>query len=102
MAKLKCRLVNIYALRSEYEELLKRLQQLSVIDIDTAALDEKTAALPDGYSPETAADCREEYARKAETAEKALKILNRLFPEKKGLAGLFNSKRELSEEEKPV
>lgn len=99
LAKLKCRLVNIYALRSEYEELLKRLQQLSVIDIDTAALDEKTAALPDGYSPETAADCREEYARKAETAEKALKILNRLFPEKKGLAGLFNSKRELSEEE---
>ena len=49
MAKLKCKLVSIYALRQEKSALMKRLQELSVIDIDTAASDDETAALPEGY-----------------------------------------------------
>ena len=99
MAKLKCKLVSIYALRQEKSALMKRLQELSVIDIDTAASDDETAALPEGYFKTDTADRQNTYIRNAEVAESALKILNTLCPEKKGLAGLFSQKRLLSPEE---
>ena len=70
-----------------------------MIDIDTAASDEETAALPEGYFKTDTADRQNTYTRNAEVAESAIKILNTLCPEKKGLAGLFSQKRLLSPEE---
>lgn len=99
MAKLKCKLVSIYAPRHDSRQLMKRLQELSVIDIDTAAGDDETSALPDGFFHTDTADRTDAYARNAEFAENALKILNVRYPEKKGLAGLFGGTRTVTEDE---
>ena len=72
---------------------------MSVIDIDTAASDEETSVLPEGYFQSDTSDKISAYERNAETAENAVKILNSRFPEKKGIAGLFSSLRELTPEE---
>ena len=99
LAKLKCKLVNIYASDAEAAAVMKRLQEMSLIDIDTAASDEETAVLPEGYFRADTSDKINAYERNAETAENAVKILNLRFPEKKGIAGLFNSARELTPDE---
>ena len=98
MAKLKCKLVSIYAPRIEEKALLRRLQEMSVIDIDTAASDEETAALPDGYYRTDTDDRTAAYERNAATAESALKILSVRAPHKKGLAGMFGGARYLTPE----
>ena len=49
MAKLKCKLVSVYASDIEAAAVMKRLQEMSLMDIDTAASDEDTALLPEGY-----------------------------------------------------
>ena len=99
LAKLKCKLVNIYASDTEAAAVMKRLQEMSVIDIDTAAGDEETCALPDGYFKTDTSDKINAYERNAENAENAVKILSQRFPEKKGIAGLFGSARELTPDE---
>ena len=99
LAKLKCKLVSIYASDTEVAAVMKRLQEMSVIDIDTAASDEETSVLHEGYFRTDTSDKINAYERNAETAESAVKILNLRFPEKKGIAGLFNSARELTPEE---
>lgn len=99
LAKLKCRLVSIYAPKAESKALMKKLQEMSVIDIDTASQDEETAVLPDGYYHTDTKDRANAYERNAETAEDALKILNARYPEKKGLAGLFGGARYLTPDE---
>ena len=50
MAKLKCKLVSIYAPKKEEKAILRRLQEMSVIDIKSAAEDEETSALPEGFT----------------------------------------------------
>lgn len=99
MAKLKCKLVSIYAVDTEAAGVMKRLQEMSVIDIDTAASDEETSALPKGYFRADTSDKISAYERNADTAENSVKILNSRFPEKKGIAGLFGSARELTPDE---
>ena len=79
--------------------MIKRLQEMSVIDIDTAAGDEETAALPEGFSHGDISQRLDAYIRNADVAEQALKILNARFPEKKGLAGLFSGPRAVTAEE---
>ena len=99
LAKLKCKLVNIYASDTEAAAVMKRLQEMSIIDIDTAASDEETSVLHEGYFKTDTTDKINAYERNAEAAENAVKILNQRFPEKKGIAGLFGSARELTAEE---
>ncbi len=69
------------------------------MDIDTAAGDEETAALPEGFSHGDISQRLDAYIRNADVAEQALKILNARFPEKKGLAGLFSGPRAVTAEE---
>ena len=92
-------MVSIYAPLSERKLLIKRLQEMSVMDIDTAAGDEETAALPEGFSHGDISQRLDAYIRNADVAEQALKILNARFPEKKGLAGLFSGPRAVTAEE---
>ena len=99
LAKLKCKLVSIYASDTEAAAVMKRLQEMSIIDIDTAASDEEASVLHEGYFKTDTTDKINAYERNAEAAENAVKILNQRFPEKKGIAGLFGSARELTAEE---
>ncbi len=89
MAKLTCKLVNIYAPVREKEKLLNRLQELSVMDIETAAQDEQIAQSPNGFSKTETDEAVRLYERQTGDAEEALKILNTRFPEKKGLLASF-------------
>ena len=90
MAKLTCKLVSIYAPINERKLLIKKLQEMSVIDIETAAGDKETSALPDGYFHRDTADRRNTYSRNADVAEQALKILDTRYPEKKSFFALFS------------
>ena len=70
LAKLKCKLVSIYACDTEAPKLMKRLQEMSLIDIDTAASDEETSVLHEGYFRADTSDKINAYERNAETAER--------------------------------
>lgn len=98
MAKLKCKLVSIYVPISERQAVLKRLQEMSVIDIDTAAGDEATSKKPEGFESTDTSKNAETYERNSRLAEDALKILNAGFPEKKGLAGMFGGLKSVPRE----
>lgn len=99
MAKLDFKLVSIYTPKNQLDKLMRRLQEMSVIDIDTAAEDEETSALPEGYYYSDTSKRTDAYARNADAADAALKILNTRFPEKKGLAGLFGGARTVEADE---
>ena len=99
LAKLTCKLVSIYAPIGERKLLIKKLQEMSVIDIDTAAQDKETSALPEGYFHRDTADRAQAYFRNSETAEQALKILDARFPEKKGLWSLFSGPVAVTQEQ---
>ena len=98
MAKLKCKLVSIYAPRNDEKAILRRLQEMSVMDIESAAEDEETSALPEGFTKTDTEDRVAAYERNAETAAAAIKILNTRAPRKKGLAGMFGGARYLGPE----
>ena len=98
MAKLKCKLVSIYAPRNDEKAILRRLQEMSVMDIESAAEDEETSALPKGFTKTDTEDRVAAYERNAETAAAAIKILNTRAPRKKGLAGMFVGARYLEPE----
>ena len=89
MAKLKCKLVSIYAPRNDEKAILRRLQEMSVMDIESAAEDEETSALPEGFTKTDTEDRVAAYERNAETAAAAIKILNTRAPRKKGISGMF-------------
>ena len=98
MAKLKCKLVSIYAPKPEEKAILRRLQEMAVMDIESAAEDEETSALPEGFTKTDTEDRVAAYERNAETAAAAIKILNTRAPRKKGLAGMFGGARYLGPE----
>ena len=85
MAKLKCKLVSIYAPKPEEKAILRRLQEMAVMDIKSAAEDEEISALPAGFTKTDTEDMVAAYERNAETAAAAIKILNTRAPRKKGL-----------------
>ena len=93
------KLVSIYAAASDSSRLLGRLQEMSVIDIDTVAEDEQTAALPEGYNRQDASAKAAIYDRNVKTAEDALHILNARFPEKKGLLASLSAPRTVTRSE---
>lgn len=99
MAKLKIKLANIYASKNESAEIMKRLQEMAVMDISTASQDNETAELPDGYYREgTEEKCRI-FERYLFETENALKILNEKCPEKKGMLAFLEGPRELERKE---
>ena len=99
MAKVKCRLVEIYAPRSKSAELMKKLQELSVIDIETAAGDEPTAECPDGYEQCDTSVQADIWERGLSSAEEALRILNERFPEKQGILQMLSGPPDISRDE---
>jgi len=78
---------------------LARLQEMAVIDIETATYDEETAQLPGGYKKENTQEEYNQLERAISEAENALKILNERAPEKKGMLSFLNGPRELLREE---
>jgi len=78
---------------------LARLQEMAVIDIETATDDEETAQLPGGYKKENTQEEYNQLERAISEAENALKILNERAPEKKGMLSFLNGPRELLREE---
>ncbi len=91
MAKLKMKLVSIYAPKGQSDAILNRLQQMAVMDIETAFSDEETSYLPKGYKYEDRDESFRAYERNEHTAEEALKILSERFPEKGGLLSFLKS-----------
>ena len=98
MAKLECLLVNIFAEKKRLDDLLLRLQEMSVMDISTAAIDEQTSFVPEGYEKgdKSSADMYEKYSL---SADSAIKIINEKYPEKKGLLDMFSDVRSISKED---
>ncbi len=98
MAKLECLLVNIFAEKKRLDDLLLRLQEMSVMDISTAAIDEQTSFLPAGYERQdkSGADVYEKYAL---SADNAIKIINEKYPEKKSIVDMFSDVRSISRED---
>ncbi len=98
MAKLECLLVSIFAEKKRLDSLLLRLQEMSVMDISTASIDEQTSFVPEGYErqDESSADIYERYAI---SADNALKIINEKYPEKKSIADMFSDVRTVGREE---
>lgn len=97
MAKILSKLVNIYAPVSETEALMKTLQEMAVIDIETFAADEQTASLPEGYVRPDKAMRADAYSRALNSAQQALRVLDERFPEKKGLLSAFSGPPEIDE-----
>ena len=89
MAKLTCKLVHIYGLEKEKRGVLERLQELSVMDIETVSEDELLGQSPEGYQKTDTQSQTTAYERQLSDAEEALKIIGRRFPEKKGLLASF-------------
>lgn len=99
LAKVKCALVSIYAPKSESGALMKRLQEMSVIDIETAAGDQVTAESPEGYEKKDTAVHTDIYERGLAAAEDALRILDERFPEKRGLLASLAGPPDVTREE---
>ena len=99
MAKLKSKLVSIYAPAEQRKLIIKKLQEMAVMDIDSAAEEEETAALPDGYFRNDTSAKSEAYLRSVELCEKALAVLQARSPEKKGLMGMFSGPRTVRQDE---
>lgn len=98
MAKLKCELVSIYASKEQNGDILKRLQEMAVMDILTASGDEETAYIPDGYI-KASKDNSADYLTMSAKADKALKILNERYPQKKGLLSFLSGTRTVNDTE---
>ncbi len=99
MAKLKCKKVSIYIAKNELKSIMRRLQEMSVMDIETMSLDEETSAIPEGYERQDTSDKTDIFMRSARSAEEAIDILAARFKEKKGLLSAFSGLPEISLEE---
>ena len=64
---------------------------MAVIDIETASMDDETSEIPSGYYKENSAD--DDFERKIQKTESALKLLNERFPVKKGLKAMLEGPR---------
>ena len=89
MAKMTMKQVRIVALRSERKALLERLQQLGRVEI------ESTEQVPRGFERVDTASQAQVFRRSAELASRALAVLDRYAPEKKGLLDSFSGRREI-------
>lgn len=92
MAKLKCRLLNIFGVKEQQDALLRRLQEMAVIDLETAASDAETSVIPNGYFS-SADENNEEFVRRFQKADSALKFLSERFPESRGLLSFLSGPR---------
>lgn len=99
MAKLKCKLVSIYTLGDQLKPVMKRLQEMGVMDIETAGQDEETSKIPEGYLQKDTDARTDIYRRNLSSTEEALKILDTRFKEKKGLLSSFAGLPEIEAED---
>jgi len=99
LAKLKCKLVNIYALKDEFRSIVNCLQEMSVIDIETPSYDEETNISPEGFSKKNTDSETDLYNRHHELAENTLSLLDSYFPEKKSLLAAFSGPRSINKNE---
>lgn len=99
MAKLKVKLVSIYAPKAQSEKLLERLQEMAVMDIETAASDSETGTLPEGYIKENTEEVRQLYEHRLAEAETALKILTERCPPKKGMLSFLEGPKVIPKED---
>lgn len=99
MAKLKCKKVSIYIPGGELKPLMKKLQEIGLMDIETMALDEETAAVPEGYEREDTSEQTDIFIRNEKSAEEALAVLSKYFREKSGLLSAFAGPPEVTAEE---
>ena len=89
MAKLNMKKVRIFAPKAQQKGLIKALQGLSVLDFSASS-----ETPPEGFYREST---NPEQSRKlALEAENALKAINRISPEQKGLLSLFSGRRQIS------
>ncbi len=84
--------VRIFAKKSEKKQILSEIQGLSVLDF--ADFDPEY----EGFSQDKNAEELEKNRQNALLADKALEVINRLFPEKKPLLSAFSGRREISAE----
>ena len=89
MAKMPMKQIRIVALRAERKKLLEKLQQLGVMEILS---EEKSAR---GFERIDTSGSERVFERNVETANEALKILDKVAPEKKGLLDSFSGRREI-------
>ncbi len=91
-------LVSVYAHREDRAAVLEQLQRWGVMDLETVALSEETAACPEGFSREETEAQTAGYERNAAEIDQALGVLNEYAPQKKGLLASFSGRREISQE----
>lgn len=96
MGKMMMKQVRIVALRSDRKKLLERLQQMGTVEI------ESTEQIPRGFERIDTASQAQVFRRSAEQASRALAVLDRYAPEKKGLLDSFSGRREIEIEELTV
>ena len=78
---------------------MRTLQELSVIDLETAAGDEQTAGCPQGYESGGSEVSADIWERGLSAAENALGILNERFPEKRGIKEMLSGPPDIPREE---
>ncbi len=90
MAKLEMSKIRIFAPRREEKAIVRMLQKMSVIDCSAA----QTEQMPVGGSQN-----QTDFVKLSAEADAALKIVNSVAPEKKGLLASFSGRRKVTSEE---
>lgn len=87
--------VELFALQRERKKILETLQQMSVMDIQTAACDEETSLCPQGF--ETQAKQKEiaSFERSMAVAKQSLEILEEIASTKKSMLDSLSGRREI-------
>ena len=93
MAKLKMKAFTVIALRKDRKYLIEHLQDSSLVELQS----EKDAS--DGFRRLDLSSREQVFERQRVNAEKALKILDSVSPEKKGLLSSFSGRREIDPDE---
>ena len=76
MAVLQMQRINLCALKKNRKAILERLQELGAMEIDIRLEDDS------GYTTMDVSNSRATFEKKAQTADRALEILQRYAPEK--------------------
>ena len=82
--------------RSDRKAVLERLQRLGLVDIETASSGQTAQ---DGFMQIDTRQQASDFERDAAAITQALAVLGQIAPEKKGLLGMFNGRREISDEQ---
>lgn len=85
--------ISIYALRDDRKAVLERMQALGAVEI----ISDDSAA--DGFAREDKSGAAETFERSADTARRALAVLDETAPEKKGLLASFEGRRSMTPSE---